>query len=163
MSPSRDTLPSPWAASGGAWLPSQSKSVSWYPEWISSLSEPLPLVLLLSGTWLHPLYTVPSTLYKSIQSTLRSNLLWSMPKQSQLSLFLHISPMLQPFNQLSDSSPGLLQYAHVLQLQVLFRKVDFHPDLPQPVLVHGVVPPQAQSFTPVFVELHEIPVFLYPS
>lgn len=103
-----DTLPPPWAPSGSAQLSSQSKSASLYPEETSSLSEPLPLVLLLRGTWLHPLYTVPSTLYKLIQSSPRLNLLCSMPKQSQLSLFLHISPMLQPFNHLSDSSLDFL-------------------------------------------------------
>jgi len=51
--------------------------------------------------------------------------------------------------------PGVHQDSHVL-----FSKA-FHLGDPQPVLMHGVVPPQVQHFDLLLVELHEVPVSLF--
>ncbi|PKU41106.1 hypothetical protein llap_8596 [Limosa lapponica baueri] len=48
--------------------------------------------------------------------------------------------------------------------QALLCRASFQPVSLQPMLVHGVIPPQRQGFAVPFVELHEVPLctFLHP-
>lgn len=41
--------------------------------------------------------------------------------------------------------------------EVLLCRAAFHQVTPQPLLVHGAVPPQVKNFAFEFAELHEIP------